>query len=63
MVDVKVDSGERDGVPRVEDAELDEEIPSDSSGGSMSIEGVVDVEDGGRSLEGSMAIRIEAGAK
>ena len=42
----KVDSKERDGVLRVEDAELDEEIPFESSGGSVSIEDVVDVEDG-----------------
>ncbi len=48
----KVGSGERDGVPRVEDAELDEEIPSESSGGSMSIEDVVDVEDGEGLLPG-----------
>lgn len=47
-----IGSGERDGVPSVEDAELDEGSPSQSSGRSMSIEGVVDVQDGEGLLPG-----------
>lgn len=39
-------SGERDDVPRVEDAVLDEEIPPESCGGSISIKDVANVEDG-----------------
>ena len=48
MCALKVGSGERDGALRVEGIELDEEFPSQSSGRSMFIEGVVDVDEEGQ---------------
>ncbi|KAH7882796.1 hypothetical protein F5I97DRAFT_321655 [Phlebopus sp. FC_14] len=65
----EVGSGERDAAPRLEDAELEEEVPCQSSGRSMSIEGVLDIkEEEGLVSEGplpveSIVIRVEAGAK